>query len=199
MSHLSGRTTIVVGASRGLGRGVAAAFAETGAPVVAVSRTATALAEPAGGDGTIEPEVADAADATAASSRLLRAGGPSDEHAGVSTEVANECRARLAEAAPMKRFGTPPRSPVWTLTEGQCTFAPHPREQRTSGVASVMTPTATANIAHLDFMDLAQEQYSFGNRAYRRFCETIKDAPLDPNGILSPGEQGIWPRPLRKR
>jgi 5,10-methylene-tetrahydrofolate dehydrogenase/methenyl tetrahydrofolate cyclohydrolase len=40
MSDLSGRTTIVVGASRGLGRGIAAAFAEAGAPVVAVARTA---------------------------------------------------------------------------------------------------------------------------------------------------------------
>jgi NAD(P)-dependent dehydrogenase (short-subunit alcohol dehydrogenase family) len=35
MSDVSGRTTVVVGASRGLGRGIARAFAETGAPVVA--------------------------------------------------------------------------------------------------------------------------------------------------------------------
>ena len=64
MSDLSGRTTVVVGASRGLGRGIAHAFAEAGAPVVAVARTAPALAELAASGGNIRTEIADAADAT---------------------------------------------------------------------------------------------------------------------------------------
>ena len=51
--------------------------------------------------------------------------------------------------------------------------------------------------AHLDFMDLATEQYSFGDHVQRRFNETIKDA-LDPNGILSPGKQSIWPKRMRE-
>jgi 3-oxoacyl-[acyl-carrier protein] reductase len=62
MSDLSGRTTIVVGASRGLGRGIATAFAEAGAPVVAVSRSTAEPPELANGSGTIQSEVADAAD-----------------------------------------------------------------------------------------------------------------------------------------
>lgn len=50
--------------------------------------------------------------------------------------------------------------------------------------------------AHLEFMDLAAQQYDWGDHAYRRFCERIKDA-VDPNGILSPGRQGIWPKRMR--
>jgi 3-oxoacyl-[acyl-carrier protein] reductase len=59
MSDLSGKTTIVVGASRGLGRGITTALAAAGAPVVAVSRTETTFPDPA-----IQAEVADAGDAT---------------------------------------------------------------------------------------------------------------------------------------
>jgi NAD(P)-dependent dehydrogenase (short-subunit alcohol dehydrogenase family) len=62
MSDLSDRTTVVVGASRGLGCGIARAFAEAGAPVVAVARTGPALAELASTSPNIRAEVADAAD-----------------------------------------------------------------------------------------------------------------------------------------
>jgi NAD(P)-dependent dehydrogenase (short-subunit alcohol dehydrogenase family) len=66
MSDVSGRTTVVVGASRGLGRGIARAFAEAGAPVVTVARTGPALAELAATSANLRTEVADAADATVA-------------------------------------------------------------------------------------------------------------------------------------
>ncbi|HUB05102.1 MAG TPA: SDR family oxidoreductase [Solirubrobacteraceae bacterium] len=72
MSSLTDNTTIVVGASRGLGRGIAAAFAQTGAPVVTVARTRDATAAAASGPGAIQAEVADAADATVAAGLLDR-------------------------------------------------------------------------------------------------------------------------------
>ena len=72
LSDLSGRTTVVVGASRGLGRGIATAFAAAGGPVVAVSRTAAEFPEPANGAGAIRPVVADAGDATVAGGLLDR-------------------------------------------------------------------------------------------------------------------------------
>jgi NAD(P)-dependent dehydrogenase (short-subunit alcohol dehydrogenase family) len=65
VTDLSGTTTLVVGASRGLGRGIAAAIAGAGAPVIAVSRTAHRPARP-----DVRTEVADAADA-ATPRRLL--------------------------------------------------------------------------------------------------------------------------------
>jgi NAD(P)-dependent dehydrogenase (short-subunit alcohol dehydrogenase family) len=62
MSSTNEKTTIVVGASRGLGRGIATAFAQTGVPVVAVARTAAALDELAAGAGNVHPVPADATD-----------------------------------------------------------------------------------------------------------------------------------------
>lgn len=70
-SELSDRTTIVVGASRGLGRGIATAVAEAGAPVVAVSRTEADLPDPTGG-GSIKPEVANAREAAVAGDLIDR-------------------------------------------------------------------------------------------------------------------------------
>lgn len=64
MSDLGDKTTIVVGASRGLGHGVAVAFAEAGAPVVAVSRTPVVFSELSNTAGSIQSEIADAGEAT---------------------------------------------------------------------------------------------------------------------------------------
>ncbi|TRX89512.1 hypothetical protein FHL15_009556 [Xylaria flabelliformis] len=50
--------------------------------------------------------------------------------------------------------------------------------------------------AHIKHMDHNAELFDFNNHAYRRFVETLKDS-LDPNGILSPGKMGIWPKQLR--
>ena len=72
MNELTNRTTVVVGASRGLGRGIAAGFAQAGAPVVAVARNAAALAELEAAHKGIEVEVADAADAAVAGTVLDR-------------------------------------------------------------------------------------------------------------------------------
>jgi short chain dehydrogenase len=68
----SDQTAIVVGASRGLGRGIATALAQAGASVTAVARDQAALGELAQADGDIRPEVADATDPTVAGSLLDR-------------------------------------------------------------------------------------------------------------------------------
>lgn len=61
---------------------------------------------------------------------------------------------------------------------------------------------------------MVSDQMDFNDHAYRRFVEKIKvnhfvtpcsltlhtNAPqdsLDPNGILSPGKMGIWPKKYR--
>ncbi len=51
--------------------------------------------------------------------------------------------------------------------------------------------------AHAAFMDAVMDRYSFNDHALLRMNETLKDA-LDPNGILSAGRYGIWPKQLRK-
>jgi 4-cresol dehydrogenase (hydroxylating) len=46
------------------------------------------------------------------------------------------------------------------------------------------------------FQDAVMNVYSFNNHALLHFHETLKDA-VDPNGILSAGRYGIWPKHLR--
>jgi 4-cresol dehydrogenase (hydroxylating) len=48
------------------------------------------------------------------------------------------------------------------------------------------------------FMDDIMAVYSYNDHALLRLHERIKDA-LDPNGILSAGRYGIWPKQLRKQ
>lgn len=72
MNELPNTTAIVVGASRGLGRGIATALAEAGTTVVAVARGGEALAELAESTERIRPEAADATDPTAASTFIDR-------------------------------------------------------------------------------------------------------------------------------
>ena len=49
----------------------------------------------------------------------------------------------------------------------------------------------------VDQLFVSESDSPYGAHAYLRFAETIKDA-VDPNGILSPGKQGIWPKTLRE-
>ena len=75
MKHPTPNPTIVVGASRGLGRGIAVALARDAGPVVAVARDQAALAQLAADTPHVVPEAVDAADPTAAV-RLLHTHDP---------------------------------------------------------------------------------------------------------------------------
>jgi NAD(P)-dependent dehydrogenase (short-subunit alcohol dehydrogenase family) len=63
---------IVVGASRGLGRGIATSLAQAGTPVIAVARTESALSDLASSADNIRPEVADASDPAIAGNLIDR-------------------------------------------------------------------------------------------------------------------------------
>jgi len=50
---------------------------------------------------------------------------------------------------------------------------------------------------HLDWMDPVAQTFDFNNHAQLRLYEKLKDA-LDPNGIIAPGKQGVWPTAYRE-
>ena len=51
---------------------------------------------------------------------------------------------------------------------------------------------------HLAFMDQVAKTYSWNDHALWKLHERLKDA-FDPNGILAPGKQGIWPAHMREK
>jgi 4-cresol dehydrogenase (hydroxylating) len=50
---------------------------------------------------------------------------------------------------------------------------------------------------HISFMDQIAATYNWNDNALMKLNQLLKDA-LDPNGIIAPGKQGIWPARYRR-
>jgi NAD(P)-dependent dehydrogenase (short-subunit alcohol dehydrogenase family) len=72
MNQLTGKTAIVAGASRGLGRGVAEAFLDAGARVIALARDTSTLSDLSEHNPLLQRETADAGDPMVAGRLLER-------------------------------------------------------------------------------------------------------------------------------
>ncbi|KAB5576273.1 hypothetical protein GE09DRAFT_1024371 [Coniochaeta sp. 2T2.1] len=79
---------------------------------------------------------------------------------------------------------------------------PAHRESGRKIVSALLSEAKKAGFAnyrsHVQHMDAVQDMYSYNGHIYRRFMEALKNT-LDPNGILSPGKQGIWPAQRNSR
>ena len=86
-------------------------------------------------------------------------------------------------------FGFPVSKDIETNRKNRAKFEQLVRIAAQHGWGEYRTPPA--------YQEVVMSTYSFNNHALRRFHETLKDA-VDPNGILSAGRYGIWPKHLRK-
>ena len=77
------------------------------------------------------------------------------------------------------------------------------KKQRAYGLFDILIREAAAAgygeyRTHLAFMDQIAATYNWNDNSLARLNNKLKDA-LDPNGILAPGKQGIWPKHLRDK
>jgi 4-cresol dehydrogenase (hydroxylating) len=94
-------------------------------------------------------------------------------------------------------------SPRVFINTGSIIFDSQDAEQAASALAlgAALIEDASASRlggyrSHIAEMDLVAAQFDFNDHAALRTFERLKDT-LDPDGILSPGKQGIWPKALR--